>query len=760
MEKQNNPLQVIQVNAQDHKKINYDGFSPPTVFGEGATPAVRLKLAQQTTDTLDYFTDSFSINPTIAGVAKVTLKEEALAKSHRPIQLFTSRTCPIVGTLDFGELLVSVTNSGLNELKHRLLTSNGKKVIANISAIEKIEPYSSEDRMHGLDSEYIATLSQQGEKLKLKLFDHQSDNKNVQLRRALTEFANENNIKLKELKYGSSKGLISASSVTQRAAEKLSTFIGLRSVTPIPRFKVNEIDLQAAPIGLANESLFPPPNLEVDYPIVGVIDSGVCPNSTLISPWVVARESYVPPGLEDYSHGTMVAGLIINSRSLNHQDTRFPESQAKIVDVNVFPKGGTTSEDELVAIIEEVVPKYPQVKVWNLSLGGHNPAHNTDFSDFAHFLDEMHDKYGCLFVIAAGNQSDLTQWPTSTTDPYVNRISSPGDSVRALTVGSIAHKTSPTALCANEGLSPFSRIGPGPSCIPKPEITHYGGNATAQGSFSQIGVLSLGPGNMLCENIGTSFATPIASSIAGHLHHFLSEGGNVIVPTERIKALMIHSALLDSDAVSTDTLNHFGFGKPGDIIDHLYCSPNCMTMLFETDIRHGGFEFERFPFPIPDCLNTGEGKYKGEVLMTLVYSPITDKNYASEYCRTNVEVGMGSYKLGDDGKWHFNSKVPAAPKNVSDMFEKARVESGFKWSPVKAYHKLSSRGISVGDWKLKLGVLRRAEQEKPEVPQRVTLVLSLRGLDPSQPVYNETIQKMNQLGWVTYDIDQHVRIRS
>lgn len=760
MEKQSNPIQVVQVRNTDHKKLSYDGFGGPTVFGDGATEEIRGLLAEQTEFSIDYFAKDFESWPKMAGIVKVTLREEALAKSHRPLNLFSSKTCPIIGTLGFGELLISASKSGLEKLHNYLLNGRSQKVIANISAVEKIEPYSQVDRLQGLSASYISALISQGETIKLKLFDHHDVEKNKIVLQALSKFAKEYDIQLKELNYGSSYGLMAATTKNQDVAKKLTSFIGIRSVTPIPRFKVTDVEMQTSSIGYANEQLFPPPQQEKNYPVVGIIDSGVCPESTLISPWVVARESYVPLGLEDHTHGTMVAGLIVNSRSLNHQDKRFPEAQSKIVDVNVFPKGSSTSEDDLVAIIEEVVIKYPEVKVWNLSLGGADPVHDTDFSDLAHFLDEMHDKHNCLFIVAAGNQSDKKQWPTSTSDPFVNRISSPGDSIRALTVGSLAHKATPLALCNEEQVSPFSRIGPGPSCIPKPEITHYGGNVTASGAYAQIGILSLGPNNMLCESVGTSFATPIVSSIAANLQHFFSEGDEDEVPTERIKALMIHSALLGHSMVSSDSINYYGFGRPGDIVDHLYCDPNCMTMIFETDLRHGGFEFERFPFPIPDCLNTSDGKFKGEILMTLVYSPELDKNFSSEYCRINVDVGMGSYNQDKDGVRRFNSMVPAAPKDLKGHFEKSRVDHGFKWSPVKAYHKISSRGINVGDWRLKLSVLRRAEMELPSVPQRATLVLSLRGLDPMQPVYNETIQKMNQMGWSINDIDQHVRIRS
>lgn len=760
MEKKDNPIKLIKINHTDHKKIIYEGFGPPTVFGDGATRDHRMALAAETDQTLRYFSDAFERYSNIPGVAKITLREEALAKSHRPLQLFSSTTCPIVGTLDFGELLVSATQKGLQSLKKKLLEGNSKKLVANISAIEKIEPYLPDDRLQGEHSDYQKAFEDGNQRVKLKLFDHKNAEKNSIVNSRLVEFARQNGIDLQVLRYGSQRGILATKTNKLEVIEKLSNFIGLRSVSLVPKYKALDMELQTTPVGLISQEIFPPPANDKEYPVVGVIDSGVCPHSTCIAPWVIGRETYVPVGQEDYTHGTMVAGLIINSKALNHQFNGFPESSAKILDVNVFPKGGTTSEDDLVAIIEEVVDKYQNIKVWNLSLGSSTPAHTTDFSDFAHFLDEMHDRYGCMFIVAAGNQNDRNLWPTCLKDPQQNRISSPADSVRALTVGSIAHKSSPISLVKEGEASPFSRIGPGPSFIPKPEVTHYGGNASPCGVFSQVGVLSTGPNNSLCESIGTSFSAPIVSSISAYLQHFLSDNGQKIVSPEAVKALVIHSALVSSSNVTKDTLCYQGFGKPGDIIDLLYCDSHCMTMVFETDIQHGGFEFERFPFPIPDCLNTDDGKFRGEIFMTLVYSPIVDSNYSSEYCRTNVDVGLGSYNLDGNNKRQFNSKVPAAPKDVSELFEKSRVDNGFKWSPVKAYHKASPRGIDVGDWKLKMSVLRRAEMETPDTPQRACLILSLRSLDPSQPVYNETVQKMNQLGWIAIDIDQHVRIRS
>jgi len=758
MGKKDYPIQIIEIRNTDHKPPPDSISIDHKVFGE-VTPTLRQILANQSNLLLEYFHQHFNQWSDIPAVAKVTLKEEALAKSHRPIALFTSRTCPIIGTLDFGEILVSVTPNGLTNLSNRILETEGKKSIANISAIEKIEPYKQEDRLQGLTQDNFSQYAKNNISLKLHAFSHGNETTDVLIKNALITLANEYGIELEEIHYGKRQTFLKMSAANDNANKIFSSFIGLQSLSPMPSYRPGDFQLQTTSVGDADVTLCPPPLDDHEYPVVGVIDSGICKKSTLLSPWIIAQEHYVPETLQENSHGTMVAGLIANGRSLNHSDQRFPMAQAKIVDVAVFEKGKNLEEDNLVTIIEEVVEKYPKVKVWNLSLGGATAVPYNEFSDFACFLDEMHDTHKCLFVVASGNHHHLQSWPQTRDFGGQDRVSSPGDSIRSLTVGSIANKANPNSLSKAEEPSPFSRCGPGPNYIPKPEITHYGGNCAANESYAQTGILSLGPNNSHFESLGTSFSAPLASAQAAVLWQQLETGENPCIP-ERVKALMVHSALVRSQSVTTDTLNNYGFGQPGDVIDTLYCDPNTITLMFETDLRHGGHEFERWPLPIPDCLTTDDGKFKGEVLMTLVYSPMIDKNYSSEYCRTNVDAAMGSYKQDDDGTYHFSSLIPVAPKDLSLLYEKFRIEHGFKWSPVKAYHKTFPRGTMVDTWRLKMKVTRRAEEANPGYPQRATLLLTLRSTTPEQQVYNEAIIKMNQAGWIMHNIDQHLHIKN
>ncbi len=118
----------------------------------------------------------------------------------------------------------------------------------------------------------------------------------------------------------------------------------------------------SSPIRAASSNDFPPPNPDLKYPVVGIIDSGTAINDPYLSPWRHAREVYVPASDQDHSHGSFVSGLIVHAQSLNHKDARFPSCSARFLDVVALSKSGTT-EDKLLAVLEDVLGKYPNVKV-------------------------------------------------------------------------------------------------------------------------------------------------------------------------------------------------------------------------------------------------------------------------------------------------------------------------------------------------------------------------------------------------------------
>ncbi|MFX8258188.1 S8 family serine peptidase, partial [Acinetobacter baumannii] len=68
------------------------------------------------------------------------------------------------------------------------------------------------------------------------------------------------------------------------------------------------------------------------------------------------------------------------------------------------------------------------------------------FSEFAQALDQLSDQFNVLFVVAAGNYvvEPRRTWPSLAT--LQDQVSCPGESVRALTVGSVCHAGAIDAL--------------------------------------------------------------------------------------------------------------------------------------------------------------------------------------------------------------------------------------------------------------------------------------------------------------------------
>ncbi|EMC0793674.1 hypothetical protein VBY03_004690, partial [Escherichia coli] len=170
----------------------------------------------------------------------------------------------------------------------------------------------------------------------------------------------------------------------------------------------------------------------------------------------------------------------------------------------------------------------------------------------------------------------------------------------------------------------------------------------------------------------------------------------------------------------------------------------------------------RYPFVIPNSLKNDEGKFTGEILMTLVYSPPLDPNYPSEYCRSNVDVSFGTYDFDKTKKRKHISKVPQV-KDKSELYEKYLIENGFKWSPIKVYRKKYPQGTQGNTWRLKIDVQRRAEQDKLEFPQRAVLLITLRSLSADKDIYSEAVSELDLLGWESDDIivsnEERIQIR-
>lgn len=731
------PLKVVPQLERDFFRP-HTGGSAKKVF----TPVdeeFRGVLSAQVIEIRDHFLTAFKDFPEVPAVARAKVRSDAIAKSHRPLKVLSEKTCPIIGAEGLGELLVSVTPQGLERLARTIETDKTKVGIANLSTLRSFEAYLP---LVEMPDDRVA---------KVKLFRHNNPAFDAAVEASFYSVLRRFGIREpREIRYGRGLKIYKLELKQPELVQALSVYTGTQSVGPFPIYQ--PVRSAAIPVRAAVPEDFPLPAVGVEYPLIGVVDSGTAASDPYLAPWRHAQEVYVPSADQDNSHGSFVSGLIVHSRRLNHDDERFPSCSARIVDIVALAKSGTT-EDKLLSTLEDAVEKYPQVKVWNLSLGTARPVNNQTFSDLGVALDRLQDEHDVTFILAAGNYQEkpFRGWPPDDLGEN-DRICAPADSVRAIVVGSAAHRDHNSSRVKAGNPSPFSRRGPGPLYLPKPELSHIGGNCNPAGSCSQIGVLSIdGQGN-LAEDIGTSFATPLVSTLFANVGHRIQGGASHLLS----RALLVHSAAMQNEKLDSTLLKYQGFGTPPDLEAILGCEPWQCTLIFELDIAPG-IAYEKAIFPMPKSLRGDDNALRANVLMTLVHEPDLDASFGSEYCRSNIEVSLGTYDLEDDGKQHQHKQVPEDPKLSGSQYEKDLVEHGFKWSPVKVYRREMSR-VQGQTWRLTLSAEHRSGNATTE-PQRAALILTVSDPLKKAPVYDEMVVQMNQLGWTANDLQVKGRVR-
>jgi hypothetical protein len=95
------PLKVVPRLEKDFYRPEASG-GPKKVFTK-VTPEFRQKLSSEVIGIRDHFSPAFKQFPKVPAVARVRVREDAIAKSHRPTDVFTASTCPIIGAEGLGD---------------------------------------------------------------------------------------------------------------------------------------------------------------------------------------------------------------------------------------------------------------------------------------------------------------------------------------------------------------------------------------------------------------------------------------------------------------------------------------------------------------------------------------------------------------------------------------------------------------------------------------------------------------------------------
>lgn len=700
--------------------------------------------------------------PDVPGVMIIRMRDIAVAKSHRPMTLIFEASMPPAGHGEINEMLVAVNPVSLAQLKGLIGQRNTKAIRANLSAVDGFEAWNAQRRLpkslRQLPlADVLQTLRGLNRRLMIKVFSHYAQATTQVVVERLLQLLRGHELSFKSLdqRVGPPLFLVEMNdALTPAALTAILQYQGIRKVRPEPRVLPTAAVLPAPAIVPRFTAAVPPQGL----PTVAVFDSGVDPDGAALGPWVASRDIYVLPPDTDYVHGTAVASLIVDSSGLNGSHPYFPHASCRVHDVCALEANGAP-ESDLILRLREALVKRPDIKVWNLSLGGAEVG-DDEFSDFGRELDALSDAFGVLFIVAAGNYTMMPRrgWPAGA-DVLADRITSPADSVRALTIGAVTHRDNHASLVRVDEPAPYSRRGPGPVFTPKPDIVHVGGNADAHMNSADVGVHVLTPGVLFNCGAGTSYAAPIAAAMAARTWQSLALPGrpyDVSVSPTMVKALMVHSAQINSPERGIAERRYYGAGMPGDPGVVLYDSDSSFTMLFELDIVDT-MKWRKAPYPIPASL-LNDGKFRGEVIITVAYSPPLDACAGAEYVRFNVDVGFGTFTANPAGEPRFKGCVPAEGELGTTGLEEAQVEHGGKWSPVKIYRRRFTKGVAGDTWGLQATLLRRAVEPQLAQPLRVVIAVTLRALDDNPNVYNEGRRLLAASNWISQDLSLRVDV--
>ncbi|MFF3311378.1 S8 family serine peptidase [Streptomyces sp. NPDC002952] len=224
---------------------------------------------------------------------------------------------------------------------------------------------------------------------------------------------------------------------------------------------------------------------------VAVLDTGVDAGHPDLAGLVDATASFVPDeGVTDVNgHGTHVAGTIVGSGAASGGDHKGVAPDADLLVGKVLGGAEGYGQDSWVMAGMQWAAE-SGADVVNMSLGDSYP---TDGSDpMSQLVDSLSERYGTLFVIAAGNAGPET-------------ISAPGAAAAALTVA---------ATDKEDRLASFSSTGPlASSGAMKPDIAAPGVDITAPRSQA----MTDGGEGFYRTLSGTSMATPHVAGAAAIL---------------------------------------------------------------------------------------------------------------------------------------------------------------------------------------------------------------------------------------------------
>lgn len=229
MKEKNLPIKLVMPRENDTK--GNKGGGNTKFFGE-VTSGLQAAIEGMLEQVLDFYQDVFSENELVPAVAKITVKPEAIAKSHKPNDF--CRNCPIIGGEDLGEIFIKLSAKSIQDTINLVRNPPSEKFKANLTAVNDISPITCDEKISKSITQLVAHNAFDSIKgrIKVKLFDFDDEFDNAQIMdyvfKKIDEYGFGGNYEI--ITYGSSIMYIKVEVETYNDVVKIAGINGVKTV--------------------------------------------------------------------------------------------------------------------------------------------------------------------------------------------------------------------------------------------------------------------------------------------------------------------------------------------------------------------------------------------------------------------------------------------------------------------------------------------------------------------------------------------------
>lgn len=355
----------------------------------------------------------------------------------------------------------------------------------------------------------------------------------------------------------------------------------------------------------------PPTDVQKSSIKIGVFDGGIDILNPYLSNFVTENNPIpTPKNTEFLEHGTGVVGAALYGDLAKYASgSVLPSPTINVESFRVFPLSDTNDIDlyEVIDIIEDIVPKRPDIQVYNLSIGPYGAIDDDNITRFTYAIDELSKTGDTLFTVAVGNDGDLG-------NDELCRIQAPADAVNCLGIGSYS-KNYDGDLSRAE----YSSYGDGrEGCKIKPDFLDFGGSHT--NPFQLVSV----DGQRRGFSCGTSFSTPLVTAKAAEIIGRCNFANPLLA-----RALLVHTA--QHPEYKADKFMGHGIANQS-VEDILSCNGSSVTTIYQSKLR----PTQSIKLPFPFIENIG---FNGKVVVewTIALATEIDAKNTEDYTLSCIE---------------------------------------------------------------------------------------------------------------------------